>query len=75
MAKADDYCGAKSCGCRADDYDPAYWDNVRKENKCEIGKIIKMINMCKECIKYEVTCVGSDEQQEKCLAEKNNKWR
>lgn len=27
-----------------------------------------MVNMCKNCIKYEVTCIGSDEQQERCFA-------
>lgn len=35
---------------------------------CDISKIIKMVNMCKNCIKHEVTCIGSDEQQERCFA-------
>jgi len=32
MAKADDYCGARSCNCRADEYDPSYWDYVKKNS-------------------------------------------
>jgi len=28
--KADDYCGAKNCKCRADEYDIDYYDRVRK---------------------------------------------
>lgn len=27
-----------------------------------------MVNMCKNCIKHDVTCTGSDEQQERCFA-------
>lgn len=34
---------------------------------CNIDKVVKMVNMCNECIKHEVTCIGSDQQQEICL--------
>jgi hypothetical protein len=28
--KADDYYGAKGCGCRADEYDLNYWDHNKR---------------------------------------------
>ena len=31
--KADDYRGAKSCGCKANEYDGNYWDILRQYNK------------------------------------------
>jgi len=39
--KADDYCGAKNCKCRADEYDIGYWDHIRKTKEnipaCDIS--------------------------------------
>lgn len=39
---------------------------------CNIGEVAKMVKMCKVCEGYEINCIGSDEQQEKCLKLNNN---
>lgn len=34
---------------------------------CEIGEVIKKVAMCKDCLRHEVSCIGSDEDQERCF--------
>jgi len=47
MGKADDYCGAKSCGCRADEYDVDYWDYAKKNNVKDNIEKFKHEYLCK----------------------------
>ena len=37
---------------------------------CEIGEIIKKVAMCKDCLRHEVSCIGSDDEQERCFINK-----
>lgn len=37
---------------------------------CEIEEVIKKVAMCKDCLRHEVSCIGSDEDQERCFINK-----
>jgi len=76
MAKADDYCGAKSCGCKADDYDVGYWDRVKRDNNrelfmqeylCEWVKDDTFLNSIEICLLHLYTQVYREHPTERDL--------